>query len=57
MIKYVVYSLKPTACTRNENVHVAVCSEILRARDEFRDLCVEWKVILALILHKQGVRV
>jgi len=38
-------------------VHVAGCSEFLRSRDYFRDLGVDWKVILTLILHKEGVRV
>lgn len=52
-----VYNLKPRACTRKENVHVAVCSEFLRTRDDFRDLGVDWKVIFTLILHKRGVRV
>jgi hypothetical protein len=57
MIEGTVYSLKHAACTRKENVHVAVCSEFLRTRDYFRGLGVDRKVILVLILHKQSVRV
>lgn len=52
MIKFVVYSLKPTSCTRKENVSVAVFSEFLRTQNDFRDLGVDGKVILALILDK-----